>query len=229
MNNNQAQQKSFKIGVITSKHENVMGITLPYFNFLDYFATEVVLINPLSDEVNTGLDLLVLPGGADIDPSRYGAKPNRYCGKPNLDLEWFDKNMLPRYINETNIPILGICRGGQTLNVTYGGVLTQHNNYANSPNRVEYVDKLNYIAPQSFLRFTGMSVKELPKMVNGMHHQGWYQAPDGFDIIAVSEAHKNVEAMYNAGRNVLAVQYHPEEIWCELVMSWIEKLKNNKQ
>lgn len=208
------------IGIVTSKHDNVHGITLPYFEFFSMFG-DVVLINPLSDNVNTTLDLLVLPGGADVYPMRYNEKPSRYCGKPNLDLEYFDVNILPRYINETNIPILGICRGAQSLHVEFGGKLVQHINQETSSNRIELVDTLAVNNQSVFTK-----TFKLPNTfkVNSIHHQGWYNSPKGFQTVAVNKKFENIEIMHHPNRNILAVQYHPEEIYCEFVIKWISSL-----
>jgi len=206
------------IGIVTSKQGSVHGITLPYFEYLSYFG-DIVLINPLSDQINTTLDLLVLPGGADVYSQRYGEKPSRYCGTPNIDLEWFDVNVLPRYINSTNIPILGICRGAQTLRVHYGGGLSQHIEQETSPNRVELVDTLAVDVTTQLARLIPNNYK-----VNSLHHQGWYTPTEGFETVAINAHHRNVEIMHNVNRNILAVQYHPEEIYCNVVTAWINSL-----
>lgn len=206
------------IGIVTSKNSNVHGINLSYFEYLSHFG-DIVLVNPLTDRINTTLDLLVLPGGADVYSQRYGEKPSRWCGTPNLDLEWFDVNVLPRYITETNIPILGICRGAQTLRVHYGGKLVQHIEQESSANRVELVDTLaiNRRAQIAYLLADNYKV-------NSMHHQGWYNETEGFETVAINAHHRNVEIMHNVDRNILAVQYHPEEIYCEVVTAWINGL-----
>ena len=206
------------IGLIISKHENVMGITLPYFEYLSEFG-DIVLINPLTDTINTSLDLLVLPGGADMYPMRYGEKPSRYCGKPNLDLEYFGVNVLPKYIEETEIPILGICRGAQELRVTYGGKLVQHIGQDFSNTRTELVDTLVYTEFGNQC-ITNGDLTRVAKC-NSIHHQGWFDNTPHFEVIAYNKEFMNVEIMLNYERNILAVQYHPEETYCELVSNWI--------
>lgn len=69
-------------------------------------------------------DLIILPGGADVDYVRYGGD-KKLCGYPSMSLEIFDAEVLP-YALEQRIPIFGICRGIQTLWVQLGGKLEEH-------------------------------------------------------------------------------------------------------
>lgn len=72
-----------------------------------------------------GLDGLVLSGGADIDPARYGQEPHDRTGAPRSDRDDFEFALLDAAI-EAELPFLAICRGAQLLNVAQGGSLIQH-------------------------------------------------------------------------------------------------------
>jgi gamma-glutamyl-gamma-aminobutyrate hydrolase PuuD len=68
---------------------------------------------------------LVIPGGADVDPARYGAAAEPHTGVPRTDRdEW--ELLLVRGALDRRMPILAICRGMQLLNVALGGTLVQH-------------------------------------------------------------------------------------------------------
>lgn len=71
------------------------------------------------------LDGLIVAGGADIDPRRYGQQPHEKTGRPRKDRDEFEDALIRKAI-ETDLPLLGICRGAQMLNVALGGDLIQH-------------------------------------------------------------------------------------------------------
>jgi len=84
---------------------------------------------PVTDEIAasilSGLDGIIMTGGKDVDPARYGqdAHPETDEPRPDRD-EWED--LLLRGAIDRELPFLGICRGAQLLNVALGGTLTQH-------------------------------------------------------------------------------------------------------
>ena len=89
---------------------NSFGVTISYLEFIrEIGATDIRVLHPDSP-IFKDLDLLILPGGPDINPVRYNAQPSLYTDKPDPIREWFDVRKLPKYI-ELNIPIFGICRG----------------------------------------------------------------------------------------------------------------------
>ena len=71
------------------------------------------------------LDGLILSGGADVDPARYGAAPHERTGAPRTDRDVFEAALLDAAI-AAGLPLLGICRGAQVINVELGGTLVQH-------------------------------------------------------------------------------------------------------
>jgi gamma-glutamyl-gamma-aminobutyrate hydrolase PuuD len=71
------------------------------------------------------LDALVLSGGPDIDPQRYGATPHPGTGAARPERDAAEIAMLHRAL-ERGIPVLGVCRGVQMINVALGGTLVQH-------------------------------------------------------------------------------------------------------
>lgn len=71
------------------------------------------------------LDGLILSGGADVDPARYGQEPHERTAPPRVDRDEFESALVDAAI-EAGLPLLGICRGAQVLNVELGGSLIQH-------------------------------------------------------------------------------------------------------
>jgi putative glutamine amidotransferase len=77
------------------------------------------------DLVLDRIDALLLAGGADLDPSSYGATPHPETTGAGPERDRFELNLARRAI-EREMPVLGICRGMQVLNVARGGSLVQH-------------------------------------------------------------------------------------------------------
>ena len=93
-------------------------------------ARPVVLPPPLGREDNSAAALepyagLVLTGGADVDPARYGAAPHPAAYGVDPALDAFEIGLLERAL-DIGLPVLAICRGHQVLNVALGGTLDQH-------------------------------------------------------------------------------------------------------
>ena len=113
--------------------ENSFGISKPYLFFWQRFG-EVSLISPFENHVRD-VDLLVMPGGQDVDPYRYLSPEDDthiYTGSPCMQKERFDRFLLPKYM-EANIPVFCTCRGMQSMYVTLGGKLNQHMSHETNP------------------------------------------------------------------------------------------------
>jgi putative glutamine amidotransferase len=162
-------------------------------------------------EVLGALDGLVLSGGGDVDPSRYGEPPapETYGVRPDRDA-W--ELALVAAAQAVGLPLLGVCRGLQVLNVGSGGSLVQHLPQVTQLSHKEYerdreeVHILN-VAPDSLVgRIAGV----MSFGANSLHHQA--VARIGHDLRAVAwAADGTVEALESAdGLPVVAVQWHPE-------------------
>jgi putative glutamine amidotransferase len=166
-------------------------------------------IDALLDRV----DAVCLPGGPDVQPSVYGAEPHAELGptEPRVDAV---ELALVRAADRRKLPILGICRGMQLLNVARGGTLHQHlpdvvgrgiehrqSDHGSIPtHRIE-------TASQSRLRATlgGPGLE-----VNSFHHQAVQTLGKGLVATAWAED-GTIEAVENPGdRLVLGVQWHAE-------------------
>lgn len=137
-------------------------------------------------------DAVCLPGGGDLDPSYYGqTNTNSDVNKENdtLDME------VLRIAEKIHLPIFGICRGLQCINVFYGGNLKQHiPHHQNERHLVSYLEN-------------GQIKKQ--ETTNSYHHQCIDQVAPHFSILLQSED-QIVEGIINQEKRILAVQYHPE-------------------
>lgn len=217
-----------KIGIVAwATGDNSFGITKPYLDFFSKFGI-VTLILPQQTEVIEDLDLLVLPGGKDVDPKRYGAVPEFFTGHSDVFLEHFDVNVLPKYI-KNNTPIFGICRGLQTINVAFKGTLTQH--LYNHPYSSERSDKTHIIVTNidNIKCVSYLKNVELPNTFksNSLHHQAINKLGVGFvDIARTKSFGKFIEAIAHVEKPIIAVQYHPEEIRDDFSINLINYLLN---
>ena len=97
----------------------------PYAEALRLVGLEPVLVSPDDQWSLKGLDGLLLTGGRDIDPKRYGQEPARETQQPNPARDRMEIGLLGEALDE-DLPVLGICRGMQLFNVYHGGSLIQH-------------------------------------------------------------------------------------------------------
>lgn len=160
-----------------------------------------------SAEEDPGCDALLLPGGADINPSRYGEPLN---GSEGIDdaLDELQFAMLEKYVKSRK-PVLGICRGHQLLNVFFGGTLYQHLDTADTHriiNGSEQFHRVDYTgdSPLSLLYGPGLNY-------NSSHHQGIKTPGKGLEVIAKAPD-GTVEAVMHTDLPVIGVQWHPERM-----------------
>ena len=197
-----------KIGIVGWKTgENSFGVSVPYINWLSNFGI-VHILSPQKGIVED-LDLLVLPGGADIAPQSFGEVPGFHTSNTDVMKQYFFDNNLDQYL-ENNTPIFGICLGFQQLCVKFGGKLEQHYpfNYS-SKGRHDKVDTLAF--EQQMYDIVLKSSIPTKYEVNSLHHQGCFSLPNPFNVLAREKVDGNIEIARFA-ENVYGVQYHPEEI-----------------
>jgi putative glutamine amidotransferase len=156
---------------------------------------------------------LLLPGGPDVDPLRYGQDLDPST-EPDTESDQIEF-ALADWALDTGVPILAICRGIQVLNVALGGTLVQDlPEHAPRPDpdqprpRGEVAHRLR-IDPSSRLRQI-VGADEI--QVNSMHHQGIDQLASG--LVASAWAPDGlIEGVEGTGSQfVIGVQYHPEEL-----------------
>jgi putative glutamine amidotransferase len=180
-----------------------------------------VLLPPMAgiDEVVGRLDGIVLSGGGDIDPARYGAERSPHCGPANPGRDDAELALLTAAV-AARLPILGICRGLQVLNVALGGSLHQHlpdlvGHEGHSPEPGGFGTHDVSVAPgsrlASILGRTDLT-DHLPVVVPTHHHQAADRLGDGL-VATAWAADGTIEAMeLDPAQHpfAVAVQWHPE-------------------
>jgi len=163
-----------------------------------------------ADAVVARLDALVIAGGQDVDPRRYGRQPTSAGSRLDPDRDRFELALIEAALAR-RLPLLGICRGMQLLNVVHGGTLVddltpvqgvEHTLVVYPPHvRVHAVE----LAPGTALRqLYGPAIE-----VNSFHHQAIGQLGDG--IVAAGVAPDGViEAVELPSAPAVGVQWHPE-------------------
>ncbi len=163
------------------------------------------------------LDGLLLTGGADITPELYGA-PTHPLSKLEPDRDTFELGLL-RAALDRGMPVLGVCRGLQLLNVAFGGTLHQHlpDRSTELVHSSEYRDGRRHSGDMWVPAFHEITVtdQELSELTGGTvhtnsyHHQGVARLGEGL-AVAARAADGLVEAVVGMDRQVLGVQWHPE-------------------
>lgn len=187
-----------------------------YVEFVQRAGATAVLLPPADGASAAALvarlDGLVLAGGADVDPARYGQRPGPHtqAPAPTRD-EW--ESALVRAALAADLPLLAICRGMQVLNVVLGGTLVQH-----LPDVVGHED--HSPMPGAFGRHDVLPVPDTRVAavlgtgkldVPTYHHQAVDRLGDGL-LVSAHAADGVVEAVeHPASRFLLAVQWHPEQ------------------
>jgi putative glutamine amidotransferase len=166
------------------------------------------------EEVLDLLDGLVLAGGADIDPASYGAKPHPETLDTVPERDRFEI-VLVRAAIEHELPVLGICRGMQLINVAYGGTLLQHlperfghHEHLRVPGTFDGADHDVELVEGSL---AARAAGETHHATKSHHHQGVDRLGDGLRVSGSSEMDGLPEAIEMTNRRfVLGVQWHPE-------------------
>lgn len=191
-----------------------------YFTWLNDLGMLPVPITPLVD-IEDSLDLVdgvVLSGGSDIDPSHYGAERHPSVLDTSPERDEFEL-ALTKTALARGVPMLGICRGLQMLNVVLGGTLHQHlpelpGTLVHSSEWVDGTrDRTKKWGPTfhdvevSHPRLAGLSGRTVE--TNTYHHQAADRIGDGL-VVAARSGDGVVEALAGTDSPVLGVQWHPE-------------------
>ena len=165
------------------------------------------------------LDGILISGGADVWPERYGASPAETADPAETERDEFELGLLDA-ATQAALPVLGICRGLQIINVHAGGTLHQH-----IPEHARYdVDPSGVIHDISIV--DGSELAELygtTHHVNSLHHQTVDRVGKGFTVTATHDD-GTVEGLEHDTLPMLAVQWHPEMLSTRLtdpVFAWI--------
>jgi putative glutamine amidotransferase len=156
---------------------------------------------------------LVLTGGEDVGPERYGAKPHPRLGSVDRARDAAELALIAAALNR-RLPILAICRGIQILNVALGGTLYQDLD-SERPGPIAHQDESGRhairVEPGSWLEQT---LGARSATVNSRHHQAIRDLAPGLEAVAWAEdgVIEAVEPADRAAPWMAAVQWHPENL-----------------
>ena len=164
------------------------------------------------DPVLDLLDALILAGGVDVGPASYGAEPHPETDEANEERDAFELALASRALAR-DVPVLGICRGMQVLNVAAGGTLHQH-----LPDVVGH--EAHRHTPGVFndhdvrLEDGSLAARAAGEELHATkshHHQGVDALGEGFVVTGWSTLDELPEAIERPERRfALGVQWHPE-------------------
>jgi putative glutamine amidotransferase len=188
-------------------------LPMGYVRAVEAAGGRAVLLPPSplgASETLRALDGLVFAGGADVDPARYGAQPSPETAGLRPDRDEGELALLRAAIDD-DVPVLGVCRGMQLMNVALGGSLQQHlpdavGHDGHRPSPGVYGQHSVETAPGSRLAaLLGEAAR-----VNSYHHQGIASVGEGLTATAHA-ADGTIEAIEIDGRTfALGVLWHPE-------------------
>jgi len=173
------------------------------------------LVAAARDALWSRLDALVLTGGGDIDPTRYGQSPHATVYEVSPARDDLELDLTGRALAE-GVPVLAICRGIQVLNVALGGTLVQ-DIVSTTGSLIQHSQKeKRHLATHAAKVETGSRLAEIlgcvALEVNSLHHQSIDVPGEG--VRAVAHAPDGiVEGAEVPGHPfAVAVQWHPEEL-----------------
>ncbi|QDT64687.1 gamma-glutamyl-gamma-aminobutyrate hydrolase family protein [Calycomorphotria hydatis] len=179
------------------------------------------------------LDGLVMPGGADIPPAEYGEEPHPTTSVLSNERYQFEKAMIKAWIDQTDKPLLGICLGGQWVNVAHGGSLIQDLPSETGGHLRGIFHKVELDPDSRLCKIFGETEFE----VNSYHHQAVRNVGEGLRAVAKSpDGVIEATETTDPDRFLIGVQWHPEKMMPEnklqakLIKAFIDAtVKSKKQ
>jgi microsomal dipeptidase-like Zn-dependent dipeptidase/gamma-glutamyl-gamma-aminobutyrate hydrolase PuuD len=209
------------IGLSVNHKENLSCISTAYSDAVIRAGGTPVLI-PLTDDtavldrILSQIDGLVLSGGGDVHASFYNEELHPSVESCDLERDRYDLYLAQKAV-EKQMPVLGICRGHQVLNVAFGGSLIQDIpsqmpdskiNHSQSEAREIGTHNISVLSESKLYNILG--TKELA--VNSFHHQAVNAVAENFAVAAVAADGLTEAIESTEGKAALGVQWHPENM-----------------
>ncbi|MDR1407143.1 MAG: gamma-glutamyl-gamma-aminobutyrate hydrolase family protein [Tannerella sp.] len=210
------------IGISANKKEGLSCISDPYYQSTVLAGGAPVLIPVITDigalsAIVRQLDGLILSGGGDVDPVFLGEPPAPGLDGVDAYRDTYDF-MLLRLARLYQLPVMGICRGHQVLNVAFGGTLYQDIHSQFLPEALKHSQDEPRDCATHTVMPTGQSSKPSHIMqqkkllhVNSLHHQAVKDAAPEFIATAVAPDGVN-EGLEHPEYPLFSVQWHPEQM-----------------
>lgn len=209
-----------RIGITTSPavHDDIAveGVNRSYVDAV-IAAGAIPLVLPVLDasdvdDLLRSVDGILLSGGVDIEPARYGAERAAEVEHIDPARDAFELAVV-RAAADLDIPVLGVCRGMQLLNVAFGGSLIQHlpgaDAEAGHRERVRVAEVIHHVDVLPGSRLASVIGSDRVG-VNTLHHQAVDRLGSGLVATAWSSDDGIVEGLEHGDRRMLGVQWHPE-------------------
>ncbi|MDR0768372.1 MAG: gamma-glutamyl-gamma-aminobutyrate hydrolase family protein, partial [Dysgonamonadaceae bacterium] len=207
------------IGLSVNHAEGKSCIADAYVNATVKAGATPVLIPLVTDKsvlenIVSNIDGLILSGGGDIYSLLFGEELHLTVTDYNLDRDKYDLTLI-HLAAERQMPVLGICRGHQALNVAFGGTLIQDipSQVLNSKivhSQTEARDVATHsvrINPESKIY---QIIKQIDLQVNSFHHQAIKTVAPGLKAVAFAEDGIIEAIEAEDGKTIWGVQWHPE-------------------
>jgi putative glutamine amidotransferase len=163
-----------------------------------------------ADQLLDVLDGLILAGGRDIDPATYGAERANGTDDPRTERDEFELALAQRAM-ERDIPLLGICRGMQLMNIARGGTLVQSLPEHLHRRSVGTFDGNDHPVRLEESSLAARATGEVSHGTLSHHHQGIDRVGDGLRVTGWADEDELPEALEDPELQfALGVQWHPE-------------------
>ena len=187
--------------------------SLPYEEALRDAGVEPVLIQP-GAEIPADVSGLVLMGGTDVNPARYGEVRQSDTDTSDDARDELECALIQKFLDR-DLPLLAICRGIQILNVQHGGTLVQHLD-TTARHRVRTADRglpAHQVEIVPGTKLAAIAGESRSWEVNSRHHQAIAKPGDGLRVAARDPEDGTIEAVERPDKRfVIGVEWHPENM-----------------